>query len=114
MFDDLCSVEIPFVVTLVERPFFIFIKLALNLAFVCFRDKYDKAEKFLIHKLSTEVESTYNSVQKSEWLKRGARFIHSFVFNIRTFQHSGATTMPFMEWAYLETNMTQLARGELL
>ena len=78
---------------------------------MCYRDKYDKAEKFLIHKLSTEVESTYNSVQKSEWLKRGARFIHSFVFNIRTFQHSGATTMPFMEWANLETNMTQLARG---
>lgn len=79
-----------------------------------FREKYDKYEKFLVHKLTTEVESTYNSVQRSEWLLRGARFIHSFVFNIRTFQHSGATTMPFMEWANLETNMTQLAKGLIL
>ena len=76
------------------------------------RAKYDKYEKFLLHKLVTEVESTYNSVQKSEWLLRGARFIHSFVMNIRTF-HSGAATMPFMEWANLETNITELAKGRV-
>lgn len=80
--------------------------------FIHYRDSYSKYEHFVVNKLNSELESTYRSIQKSQWL-RGANFLYNTVRNNKVLMSGGgANMMPFMQWVNMDTDIMNLAKGE--
>ncbi|KAL4219870.1 hypothetical protein ACF0H5_020281 [Mactra antiquata] len=75
-----------------------------------FRDSYSKYEHFVVNKLNTELESTYKSIQKSQWL-RGANYLYNTVSNNKVLMNDGDVMMPFMQWVNMDTDVMNLAKG---
>lgn len=75
-----------------------------------FRDSYRNYEQFFLHKLNTELETTYNSIQNSKWL-RGANYLYRIVDLNKNLMDPNSQMVPFMEWVSLETNMMDLVQG---
>ncbi|KAJ8309938.1 hypothetical protein KUTeg_011803 [Tegillarca granosa] len=71
-------------------------------------ERYNIYVKHIQKSFVTNIQETYNSVQKNKWMK-GADFLHKTVKNLRDL--TGATTKPFMDWAGFQTDLSQVSIG---
>ncbi|KAJ8309942.1 hypothetical protein KUTeg_011807 [Tegillarca granosa] len=100
--------SVPFIASVCGCILLLLFVAAFGIAIKFGKERYNIYVKHVQKSFVTNIQETYNSVQKNKWMK-GADFLHKTVKNLRDL--TGATTKPFMDWAGFQTDLSQVSIG---
>ncbi|KAL3848098.1 hypothetical protein ACJMK2_018977 [Sinanodonta woodiana] len=72
-----------------------------------FRQKFEAERQFMIRKLVSDIQNTYKTIEHNKWLA-GVTYLYNDVVNTHRLFNSSSVIRPFMDWADLDMDISDL------